>query len=281
MSPSMNDFKLNAFSYMLKGEVGTRKSTAALSFALAESNRNPKAARRQYWFSQDKKMGSIVLPSKLWGVNLVNLDYDNYKDYAAMETKLKALQTNCPYDDIILDSITSTGDSINMQTRELKAGTTRVDGSEKGKKIGGIEVDGLEDYKAEAAAFTEITAILEDIKLFFNVNIIFVAHVIGTRTPEDKAQNTHFARIIVTGGKAISAKIPAYCEEVYHFNVKGAIDTSKEGEYACVTQHTGDDFARTCLPLTKEIVFNNRPLYVDFIQPAIKKLIEQKPITRF
>jgi hypothetical protein len=104
-----------------------------------------------------------------------------------------------------------------------------------------------------------------------------IAHVIGDRKPEE-ANMSHFARIIVTGGKIISAKIPAYCQEIYHFNVKAAADTSQEGKYSLVTSHMGNDFARTCLPLEREIVFNNNPLYPTYIKPALTKLMEKKSI---
>ena len=103
------------------------------------------------------------------------------------------------------------------------------------------------------------------------INIVIIAHVIGERKADSETNSTHFSRIIVTGGKIISAKIPSYCSEVYHFNVDRALDTSKEGDYTCLTSHTGDDFARTSLPLSRKIVFNGEPLYTKFIVPAIEK----------
>jgi len=251
---------------MFKGEPGTRKSTQALSFPTP-----------QYWFSHDKKMASLLKPMKMWGIDATQVEYDNYSDYTKMEMKLKSLQTNCKAKTIVVDSITSEGDSINSQTIDMISGTKTTDGSDKGGKRGGIEINTIEDYKAEAAAFSETVKILKDIQEHFGVNIILIAHVVGERKPEEKKQSTHFARIIVTGGKVISAKIPAYCDEIYHFNVDANVDLSKEGAYGLVTSHTGDDYARTCLPLDKKIVFNDQPLYKGWIKQAIDKLNGQQP----
>jgi hypothetical protein len=68
--------------------------------------------------------------------------------------------------------------------------------------------------------------------------------------------------------------------EVYHFNIEPAFEADKEGQYALMTVHTGNDYARTSLPLPQKIAFNGEPLYEKFIQPAIVKLSNEKPIER-
>ena len=153
---------------------------------------------------------------------------------------------------------------------KMKQGTKTTDGKVKGGNVGGIPVNSMEDYKAEASAFQELIAVLKDIHSFHKVNVILIAHVIGARKPEDGASSTHFARIIVTGGQIISAKIPAYCSEVYHFDVEQQANADREGHYGLLTVHTGNDFARTSLPLPQRINFNNDPLYEKYILPAIK-----------
>ena len=259
--PNLSNVKFDALYSMFKGEPGTRKSTAALSY--------PKPI---YIFDIDQKIRSLALPAQKWGINLADVDYDPYTDYDGIRKKLEQFQLNCKYKTIVVDSITGEGDAINRQTMRLKSGTTNKEGGEKGMRIGGISVNSLEDYKAEASAFNETVALTKDILNFHNCNIILIAHVIGERNKKDSGDQTHFARIIVTGGKIISAKIPAYCEEVYHFNVESDMDVSKEGKYGLVTAHTGDDFARTALPLDRKIIFGSKPLYSEFIAPAIEKL---------
>lgn len=256
--PTMNDNKLDSLFTLMKGEFGTRKSTQALSYP------SP-----QYWVSSDKKMGALKIPMKAWGINSTLIEYDDYYDYNEIDKKLSSLVYTCKFKTVILDTITSTADIINLQTRSKKSGTTTKAGDEKGHRVGGIIVNTMEDYKAEASAFQDIIDKLQKIQKYHNANIVLIAHVVGERKNEGI---TTFARIIVTGGKIISAKIPSICQEIYHFNVEPAVDTSKEAEYALMTTHTGDDYARTSLPLARKITFNNQPLYQTYIKPAIEKL---------
>ena len=262
--PSLADVKLDALFTMLKGEPGTRKSTCALSY--------PKP---QYWFSTDQKMEALVLPAKRWGINLDrDVKFDDYKDWDAPRTKMTQLQLNCPFKTIVVDSITSIGDAMTSQVKKSK----RTQGD--GKIIGGIPVAGFEEFNAEASAFQEMIAMLKDIHKFHKVHVILIAHVIAVRKDNDANKLTHHSRTIVTGAEKISAKLASYMTEVYHFNIKTSFDTDKEGEYALMTTHTGNDYARTSLPLTKEITFNSEPLYEKWVEPAIRKLEAETPIQR-
>lgn len=254
---------------MLKGEPGTRKSTAALSYP-----------QPSYWFNIDEKMEALRLPMKNFGIKPSEIEFDSFKDASSMIKKMESFQVNCKYKTIIVDSITSSGDKINRQTMKMKSGTTRTDGSEKGMRIGGIPVNSMEDYKAEASFFMEMVALLKDISSFHKVNIILIAHVIGARTDPNAQANSVFSRIIVTGGQIISAKIPAYCTEIYHFNSEANADLSKEGDYVALTRHTGVDYARTSLPLDAKLLIGNKPLYETYVLPAIKRLDNTIPIEK-
>lgn len=268
--PSLSEVKAKALLTMLKGEPGTRKSTQALSYPLP-----------QYWFSTDQKMDALLIPAKLWGIDRTKITYDDYSgsdishSWNQMLSKMESFQLSCPYRDgtIIIDSITSTGDVINLQTLELTKGTSKKDGEAKGRRIGGIAVDTFDEYKAEKSAFRDMLSTLMDIRKAFNVNIVLIAHVIGERKV-DEIGITHHARVIITGGKAISGNIAAYCHETYHFNVTPHPDPSKPGSFKIRTTHTGADYARTALPLPLEIDLQDKPLYDTWIRPAIIKLNE-------
>src|ERR1043166_3787572 len=123
----MNDVKNDRIFGLFKGEPGTRKSTAALSFPTP-----------QYWISTDKKMNSLITPMKAWGVNPSEIEYDDYDTWTPVIQKLEKLQINCKYKTIIDDSITSNADVMNRQTIKLKTGTTGKAGEEKGYRIAGI-----------------------------------------------------------------------------------------------------------------------------------------------
>ncbi len=262
--PTMEDIPLDVLFTMLKGEPGTRKSTAAVSYPTP-----------QYWVSTDQKMEALALPMKRFGIKPKDVTYDDYSDWDKPKAKLEQLQVSCPFRTIIVDSITSIGDNMNRQTRKQK----RNDGS--GKMIGSIQVSGLEEYNAESAGFQELIAILKDIHKFHKVNIILIAHVVGQRKNDDGNKLTHHSRVIVTGGDKISAKVSSYMTEVYHFNVKTGFNVDAgDDKYALITRHTGNDFARTSLPLEKEIVFHDDPLYDKYILPGINKLKAEKPVER-
>jgi hypothetical protein len=268
--PTLNDVKSDRPFSLFKGEPGTRKSTQALSY--------PKPI---YYLDFDQKIDALIQPAQKWAIDKTLINYDKFssfspeKNWNAAIRKLEQLQLNCPHKTIVVDSITTAADLMNRQTIRLKDGTTGKSGQEKGIRIGGIAVNTMEDYKAEASGFQEMLALLKDINEYHGTNIILIAHVIGERNAAEKAQSTHFARIIVTGGKIISAKIPAYCSEIYHFGVDNT-KIVEGGAYEIRTQHSGDDYARTSLPLPAKIQFTGEPLYGDFILPAIERLKQNK-----
>ncbi|MGH9977050.1 MAG: AAA family ATPase, partial [Nitrososphaeraceae archaeon] len=244
--PTMESINSDSLFTMLKGEPGTRKSTCALSY--------PKP---QYWISTDQKMEALKLPMKRWGINPKEIHYDDYTDWSKPEGKLEKFQVQCEFKAIVVDSITSFADNINRETRSVKAA------SGGGKKIGNISVDGLEEYNAEAAAFQKMIAMLKDILKYHKVHVILIAHVVGQRKDDITNKLTHHSRVIITGGDKIAGKISSYMTEVYHFNVDTGFnaDDQSDSKFALFTQFTGNDYARTSLPLERKIVFHDEPLY--------------------
>lgn len=269
--PSMNDVNFDSLYVLMKGEPGTRKSTQALSFP------GP-----QYWFSWDRKMNGIYLPMRKWGVDPKTITYDDYDDWTKPRKKIESLQVNCPYKTLVFDSITSMADMTLRQTLKLKYGVKRQSGADAGKLVAGIAINEIEDYNAESSALNELIALTKDINAFHGVNIILIAHVIKAEYRDTSKKTTHISRQIVTAGKNVAAKIPAYCGEVYHFNIKQGFIEGQGGDYSLLTEHTGDDFARTALGLDKEIVFGDKPIYDTYIRPAITKMkAEYTPTTKF
>jgi len=258
----------NGLFCMFKGEPGTRKSTQALSF--------PKP---QLWFSWDQKMKALLIPMSDWRIDPKLIDYNDYIDWNHGRIRLEQLRTECKYKTIVVDSVTSCGDTILRQVRKGKTGQQRSSGSVAGKEISGIPVSELEDFNAEASALSELLALTKDIHKYHKINIILIAHVIQVDYKSLTGGTTHISRTIVTAAKKIAAKIPAYCDEVYHFNISGG-GFGQEGKYGLLTTHTGDDFARTTLPLEREIIFENKPLYETYLKPAIKKMKPIEPMIK-
>lgn len=259
--PNMEQVNFDSLYCMFKGEPGTRKSTQALSFPTP-----------QYWFSWDRKMNGIFLPMKKWGIDPKLIQFDDYEDWNKPKAKLEKFQTECPFKTLVFDSITSMADMTLRQTVKMKYGVTRSSGAAAGKLIAGIAVNEIEDYNAESAALQELIALTKDINAFHKVNVILIAHVVQAEYRSTTQNVTHISRQIVTAGKKVAPKIPAYCGEVYHFNIKKGFQEGQGGDYSLLTEHTGDDFARTALGMDKEIVFGDKPLYDTWIKPAIAKM---------
>jgi hypothetical protein len=156
---------------------------------------------------------------------------------------------------------------------KVKYGQTRQSGAQAGKLVAGIAVNEIEDYNAESSAIQELIALTKDINMFHKVNVILIAHVVKAEYRDTTKKTTHISRQIVTAGKNVAAKIPAYCGEVYHFNIKQGFVEGQGGDYSLLTEHTGDDFARSAIGLEKELVFKDKPIYDTYIRPAIEKLI--------
>ena len=252
MPQTLSNIDPDALFTLLKGEPGTRKSTAALSYPLP-----------QYWVSSDQKMEALALPARKWGIDTTKIEFDDYTDWDKPRQKLELFETNCKFKTVIVDSITSIGDGMNRQVQKRKGANAYT--------IGGISVNTIEDYKAEASAFQEMMALLNSIRKYHKIQIVIIAHVVGQRKSDDANKLTHHSRVLVTGGDKIGAKISAYATEAYHLNVKPGVTEDTGGDYTAITAHSGNDYARTCLDLPREIVFNNDPLFTKWIGPAIQK----------
>jgi hypothetical protein len=220
-------------------------------------------------------MDALRLPMRAWGLDPKTIDYDKYTDWDAAVKKLEGFRLNCKYKTIVIDSITSLADASIRQTLKFKGS------SGGGKKIGTIPVGGFDEYNAEAAVLNELIALTKDIQEYHKINVILIGHIIQK---EVKGPNntTHMSRILVTAGKTPAQKIPAYCSEIYHFNIEApGMAVGSSVNYGLKTTHTGDDFARSSLPLDGEIIFGNDQLYQKWISPAISKMNEkQVPVTK-
>ena len=218
------------FKALFTGEPGTRKTTASASFP-----------GKIYMMDIDNKGHAMYLPHSKGLINS-ELEYESFDSWFKIQDKLNSLQTNCPYDTVIFDSVTAAGDVINRSTMKAK--------SANGKKIAGISVNSIEDYNAETSALMEAVTL----GLALKCNFIMIAHVI-------RRDGDATARTLVTGGKVVGAKMPAYFPEVFHFRAVESIMEGGPSEYQVTTQHTGVDFARTTLPLPPNFSWTDKNFY--------------------
>lgn len=234
---------------MLKGEPGTGKTLAAASFA---------KLGRTYIFDCEGRIAPIVTYySKIAPEVIQNIEFDTYTSYFALKSKLEAFKVSCPYKTIIIDSLTSLADLILRQIFGAKG--------DKGKKVGGIKVTDLEDFGGESSGLMEVL----DLSRVIKAHMLWTAHVLVVT--EKVGMATHVSRSLLTGGKKIGAKLPAYFDEVYHFNVEADMDVAKGPTYTALTRHVGEDWSKTALDLPPRIDFTNKLFVEELIKyaPAI------------
>lgn len=237
----------NKYHYCLfKGEPGTRKSSTALSYPTP-----------QYWFDFDGKMAGLSVAIKQLKIDPSVITYDTYTDWNAAANKLELLAVQCQYKTIVIDSITSCADTMLRQVRRNKAG--------KGKSIGGIPVSSVEDFNAESSAISELIALTKQIQHKHGCNIILIGHVTTKENRDSEGKVTSVARTLVTAATRNAQKIPAYATETYHFDIDKSVHPTG---YKLLTTNTGDDFARTSLPLPREVkLTDDLNFYKQYIEP--------------
>ncbi len=261
----MSTSKIKSLFSMHKGEPGTWKSSSCVTYPTPI-----------WWGDMDGKINAIRIPAQKYGINLSDIEYETYVaenpdlKWNQLISKLESFQLNCKYKTINIDSVTSLADMINRGTIYAEYGLTNKGGKEKGLRIGGIPVNDMGHYKAESAAFSELIAVCKRIQEFNGTFINIIAHVVGERKIEDNSLSQS-ARIIITGGRTISGKIPAYCEETYHYIAERPANPDGAPDMACYTSHTGLDFARTILPLGQKLKLNDKNFFKEYIAPAISK----------
>lgn len=262
--PSMNDISHDYHYSLFKGEPGTWKSSTAVTYP------GP-----QYWFSFDRKMNALSQAIKKFKIDSSQIDYDDYSDWTKARIKLESFisgLTAPKYKTYVIDSITTCADAMLSQVLKEKFGKTRASGATAGKTIGGISVNEMEDFNAEAAGLTELLSLTKELCHYRKVDIILIAHVIRVEQ-KDPSGKVSIARTLVTAGKKPAAKIPAVCDETYHFNVKPSPIVGQNAKIEIFTTNVGDDFARTTLSLDHTIELDGeKNFYQQVIKPAIEKM---------
>lgn len=223
----------------LKSDPGAGKTIQAASFAMGGDT---------YIFDCDNRMAPVILFHSRQPY-AKRISFDTYhRNYPRFAAKLEDLYKSCPYDTIIIDSLTALADMIMLQSI-MTAGTTlsEADKDRKNKMIGGVKLAGIEDFLMEDGALTQVFDALRGLKC----NVILTAHVVETKTSDLKSRKETVKRSLLTGGKKPAAKIPVYFDEFYHLYARP--NPGGGMEYMATTTNSADDWAKTALPLPEEI----------------------------
>jgi hypothetical protein len=175
--------------------------------------------------------------------NRTDIDYFPIRSYQELENKINELQKYNPFNCVVVSSITSLARTIMRHAIELRGG------GKGSMKKAGIFVNTVEDYSGETQGL--INCIFE-LKYHLQCHVWFEAHV----TDASKIA-VGISRRMVTGAKALASEIPAYFDEVYHFQVIPSMTRGERPQYTIITSATDADYAKTSLPLPPIIDITN------------------------
>jgi hypothetical protein len=267
MAEDIDDYKIESHMFALfKGDPGTAKSPAACSWP------------EPYVLDTDGRIASVANYYR----GKKKIRYDTIiNDFPKLNEKLEALLRYNPYGTIVLDGITTVARSLAaliFQARGAGVQRKKEDGSKREYlnaatipgKFGGIAQLEIDDYKTENGGLIQT---LDALRAIWSngCHIIVVAHVVTVEMPQLKG-GPKITRSIMTGGRKVAAEIPIYFNEAYHFNCS----TLGDRKYEIITRNTGDDWAKTALPIPDSIDFTNKSLYEE-IQTHIEIYKKENP----
>lgn len=252
---------------LFKGPSGAGKSVGALSYpspyVLDFDAKQPGIARKHF-------------PGK-------DVQYDQFEDIFGACAVLDNLQDNCPYETLILDSITSLTYNIIKSVAALKGEETpKMLKRLKGIKNSSLEMLGYDYYNGETRF---IKYILDVLKALWKQpgnprNVIVIAHVLETEREDIKTKIVTKTRTIVTAGKAVAAYIPAQFDDEWHFALERpdlGSDSGSIGHVVC-TESFGDESAKCSIRLPRYIDFTETGKNGGNLYETIQKLT--KPVIK-
>lgn len=254
----LNDYQeLNETMALFKGESGTGKTIAALSYP------DP---------SYDASMDGRVAPLKHYTpLKGKDINFDIFTSYNAVLKKMEEIANKNEYRTFVLDGLMGYSRLViahMMQARGTET-TVKVKGEKEPLMIGGIPIMAINEYKGESSALFNMVMMLRILKQK-GMNVILTAHIVISEQ-EVLGGATRKTRQLLTGGTKIGAEIPTYFDEVYHFYNRPP-GLSDESKFHASTQSTGDDYARTSFyGLRKEIDFTNK-LFYEELSKAIEEI---------
>lgn len=245
---------------LFKGESGTGKSTAALSWP------------GLYVFDFDKKMPGVAkkhYPRK-------EIHYDTFDYFEEVVQKLKEFHEYCPYETLLADSFTFLcsltmnsvarvkGDSVPEMLQRVNE---PVDIKKKKTGPKTIEPMSMEYYTGEVR-FTEW--FIDQLKALWARpgnphHVIVTAHVLKVESAPNPFKDgaVTVTRDIVSKGRKAGQQLPAGFDDVYLFGYTqiNPFDQESKPRRLCFTEAYGEDSAKCSLKIPTVLDFTNDSLY--------------------
>jgi AAA domain len=239
---------------IFKGDSGTGKSVAALSFP------------NSYTFDFDRKMPSIAqkhFPNK-------ECHWDTFEDIFKIDEFLKELTSSCPYETLIVDSISGLVnicvDSVGVVKQESVTDILGRVNKGKGVKPDTIEMMGIDYYSAEDRFCTYF---IDKLKTLWARegnprHVIVIAHVVTVDSaPDLKTKLVTRTRSIVSKGRKFAAWLPTGFDNVYIFGqqLPDLGDIEQSVKRIIKTEAFEEDSAKCSYNFPRTLDFTNGSLY--------------------
>jgi hypothetical protein len=219
------------------------------------------------WFPERVKAGDFAVEE---------ITIDNY--FSVFVPLVDGLAQYNPYDNIILDGVTSLSQTTVLMQMKAKGGLKFFDPKTKveGAKItsGGIMVPTWDEFNGEAML---IGRLLESLRSF-KCNLFVTAHPVERTMIGDNKKATKYTSITTFGPK-ITSIIPTYFDEVWYFDYKVESDNLGNAfiKRTCYMRPSEDYFeAKTALKLPPSVSsfdYTDKNLY-DCVKPYLTKIEE-------
>ena len=237
---------------MIKGESGSGKSIQANSFPEVynfDFDHRLQAVKRFY----AKRNPEKKIHGRSYQVN----------EFPAMykEVETWAERGRCPYQTINFDTSTTIIEAILHYVNVAKGSTQSKAKTAEGDvgfgmslKLGILSLPPLDDFRWLIKGFQDILALARQID---NVHVILCCHV--QQVSEKKGKTTVSRSVLANQG--LAQKLPVSFDEIYHMDVETGILSTEKTKRIIVTEHSGDDFARTSLNLPARIDVTDKFIY--------------------
>jgi len=241
----LSDYQIAKFlKVVLAGQAGRGKTSAGLTFPLP-----------MLIFDFDRKLDGPVLFAKKHGIDLSQIEVIQPKNWTEVVRVLNQNETSPKYKTFGFDTLTSMADLllgvIQDNKEHEKAGQV--------KRIGGIQVPGLEEFNAESAGIMDVLIFMKEVQ----ANVWLSAHVIETKQTVTDAGRSRVVvnRSLLTGGKKVAAKIPGYFPENYSINIEPDAVVGKPPKIFVHTASNEEDYGRTGFDLPAKFEITNKLFY--------------------
>jgi hypothetical protein len=243
---------------MLKGESGAGKSIQANSFPEVynfDFDHRLQAVRRFF----AKKNPEKKIHGRSYQIDEFPKAYELLESWA--EGKVR-----CPYQALNFDTSTTIIDAILYYVNYAKGQTQSKAKSDSGDtgfgmslKLGILSLPPLDDFRWLIKGFQDMLALARQID---NVHVILCCHI---QQVTEKKGKTSVSRSVLAN-QGLAQKLPVSFDEIYHMDVEGGVLPTDKTKRIIVTEHSGEDFARTSLNLPPRIDVTNKLLYDHIIQ---------------